>query len=171
MTKEAYDPIDGEIRLRFVQEANYEPPQGRIFIEKDSLGLIQTDDKGFAVGQGIAWTLSEDKEDRKFGLWIWGLFEEPLYPYLYFSLGVYNNVMLKGNEGTHSIFGGKGVPNQKLYFRFNHVRQDGASVLSEGKMTYKEIEMMKADPLGLGGMVAIGDEVPAGEAQLRPYVA
>jgi hypothetical protein len=30
-----------------------------------------------AVGPGAAWTLSEDKEDRKWGLWVQGLFEEP----------------------------------------------------------------------------------------------
>ena len=35
------------------------------------------------------WTLSEDKNDRKDGLWIWGLFEEPKYPFLYFNLGLF----------------------------------------------------------------------------------
>lgn len=30
-----------------------------------------------AVGPGATWTLSEDKEDRKWGLWVQGLFEEP----------------------------------------------------------------------------------------------
>lgn len=28
------------------------------------------------------WTLSEGEETRSAGLWIWGLFNEPLYPYL-----------------------------------------------------------------------------------------
>ena len=29
----------------------------------------------------------KDKNDRKDGLWIWGLFEEPKYPYLYLNIG------------------------------------------------------------------------------------
>lgn len=35
--------------------------QGRIFVERDSLALIATDEKGFAVGPAASWTLSEDK--------------------------------------------------------------------------------------------------------------
>ena len=68
------------------------------------------------------------------------------------------------------IFGGKGIPNQRLDFRFNHAREEGASVLTNGRITYKEIEMMKADALGLGGLVNIGDTIEAGDAQLRVYV-
>ena len=32
------------------------------------------------------WLLSEDPDDRKDGLWIWGLFEEPLYPFILLKL-------------------------------------------------------------------------------------
>lgn len=30
-------------------------------MEKDSLALVTTDEKGFAVGPAASWTLSEDK--------------------------------------------------------------------------------------------------------------
>jgi len=49
-----FKPLDG-----------YEPPQGTI------------------NGDGItgSYLLSEDPEDRKDGLWVWGLFKDPLYPF------------------------------------------------------------------------------------------
>lgn len=71
------------LNVRFIEYKNYEPPQGRVYIEDDFNGLVKTDERGYA---GI-WSLSEDKDDRKDGLWIWGLFEEPKYPFLYFYLG------------------------------------------------------------------------------------
>jgi hypothetical protein len=71
-------------RVRFVDYRNYEPPQGQIFVEDDYNGLVQVNEKGYCK---VLWTLSEDKENRKDGLWVWGLFEEPKYPFLYFSLG------------------------------------------------------------------------------------
>lgn len=100
-------------RVRFLSTRGYEPPQGRVFIQDDFNGVARADERGLAG----SWTLSEDKDDRKDGLWIckcfvlyWyiydphtiarflmktnchfdvlgGLFEEPKYPYLYFSLG------------------------------------------------------------------------------------
>ena len=36
--------------------------------------------------QPAQWSLSEDPEDRKDSLWIWGLFSDPLYPFLLFQL-------------------------------------------------------------------------------------
>lgn len=71
-------------RVRFIPSKNYEPPQGRVFIEDDFNGLFKADDNGYSG----RWTLSEDKNDRKDGLWVWGLFEEPKYPFLYFNLGI-----------------------------------------------------------------------------------
>jgi len=72
------------LRLRFIQNYGYEPPQGRIFIEADTSQFIAVTQDSYSG----TWTLSEDKNDRKDGLWIWGLFEEPKYPYLYFYLGI-----------------------------------------------------------------------------------
>jgi len=94
--------VQADITLRFVERQGYEPPQGYIFIERDSAGLLQVDDKGYADAK---WTLSEDKNDRKWGLWVWGLFEEPLYPYIYFSFGL-------NPKGP-----GAWIPRQRLDFR------------------------------------------------------
>ena len=83
LSKSGFKSIETIARVRFVEDRDYEPPQGRIFVEDDFNGLIRVDEKGFAG----TWTLSEDKDDRKDGLWIWGLFQEPKYPFMYFSLG------------------------------------------------------------------------------------
>lgn len=52
--------------IRFVEDKNFEPPQGRVFIEDDFNGFVAVDSKGYSG----TWTLSEDKADRKDGLWI-----------------------------------------------------------------------------------------------------
>ncbi|KAJ1439801.1 hypothetical protein B484DRAFT_443708 [Ochromonadaceae sp. CCMP2298] len=150
--------IEAVARVRFVADGQYEPPQGRLFIEDDLNGLIKCNERGYAGG----WTLSEDKNDRKDGLWIWGLFEEPKYPFLYFFLDVYDTVVLPSGE-EDKIFDGEGIPNARLKFRFNHVRdKERGSLLSDGQMTYKLTEMVKADPLGIGGTIDVGDEISAG---------
>jgi hypothetical protein len=87
LTKSGCKSIEAIARVRFIEDRNYEPPQGRLFVEDDFNGLIKVDEKGYAG----SWTLSEDKDDRKDGLWIWGLFQEPKYPFLYFSLGKLQN--------------------------------------------------------------------------------
>lgn len=90
LSKSGFKSIETIARVRFIEDRDYEPPQGRIFIEDDFNGLIRVDEKGYAG----TWTLSEDKDDRKDGLWIWGLFQEPKYPFLYFSLGKVNHIII-----------------------------------------------------------------------------
>ena len=153
--------VKADITLRFVERQGYEPPQGYIFIERDSTGLLKVDEKGYAEA---TWTLSEDKNDRKWGLWVWGLFEEPLYPYVYFTLGVAE----QGDDGQPAP--GGWIPRQRLYFRFNHARKDGAAILSSGMMSYKTVEMIQADPLGWGGMVNAGEEVDGGSVSIYPLL-
>jgi hypothetical protein len=106
LEKEGCKSAQALCNIRFVEDRNYEPPQGRVYVEDDYNGFVKVDDRGY----GGSWTLSEDKNDRKDGLWICnyipphlcmkndyitkitkltgGLFEEPKYPFLYFSLGM-----------------------------------------------------------------------------------
>ena len=62
-------------------QEGYEPPQGKLSVDsclpEGSLRLGE---------QPAQWSLSEDPEDRKDSLWIWGLFSDPLYPFLLFQL-------------------------------------------------------------------------------------
>jgi len=150
-------------RVRFLEFQNYEPPQGFVFVEDDINGLVKVNEKGFTSN----YKLSEDINDRKDGLWIWGLFEEPKYPYLYFTLNVYDTVFV--GEEEKMIYGSKGVPGSKLFVRFNHSRDKKNNViLSNGILTYKQAEMVKVDPLGIGGEINAGDEINAGLIEISP---
>jgi len=67
--------------IRFEEEQGYEPPQGFVTIESSlPEGKLQL---GRQPGR---WKLSEDPDDPKDSLWIWGLFKEPLYPFMLLSL-------------------------------------------------------------------------------------
>ena len=157
-------------RIRFIEEKGYEPPSGVIFVEDDYQGLIRVDEKGYST---FRWTLSEDKDDRKDGLWVLGLFAEPKYPYLYFSLGCFDSIVLPGGEEQSFALlpeakgegQGTGVPGSKLNLRFNHENKgkDGR-VLSGGVVTFKASEMLNL-PLT---RVDIGEEAVAGRVELSP---
>ena len=153
------------IRVRMLEARGYEPPQGRIFIEDDFNGLVKTDEKGYSG----TWTLSEDKDDRKDGLWIWGLFEEPKYPYLYFYLDVYDDIVLPSGEKQPIYDDGETIPKGRLNMRFSHVQEKGkGAILTDGQMTYQETELLKADPLGIGGRVNVGNFIDAGQIEMIP---
>ena len=167
LQKEGFRSTSASIRARFVEARGYEPPSGRVFIEDDYNGLIKVDENGYAG----SWTLSEDKEDRKDGLWIWGLFKEPKYPFLYFTLGAYNTTINARTNDEEPIFGGLGIPNEKLYIRFDHnVSPDRNHRLSNGRVEFKESEFVKADPFGVGGTVDVGDVVNGGSIQITPVL-
>lgn len=195
LTKSGSKSIEAIARVRFIEDRNYEPPQGRLFVEDDFNGLIKVDEKGYAG----SWTLSEDKDDRKDGLWIWGLFQEPKYPFLYFSLGklqnkkphgclpqrcaltfvpctctllpgIFKSILLPSGQ-EEPIFGGEGVPNDRLNIRMDHVRDEvKGAVLSGGLMEYQITEMVKADPFGVGGTINVGDKFIAGTIDIRPVL-
>lgn len=326
LTREGFDPVRGELLLRFVQTPNYEPPQvnqlhacwccvvriagvylgaptypetlslyvgssqrrestptdqrpqGRIFVERDSLALVATDEKGFGalcayINEGRDGLQSSNNQSTTnqsqplpthtqnttptpithaqpwgrarrgrcrrtrrtasggsgsrgcsrsprwvlgwviVGGWVggWGewsaeilivlpanhsfLTHTPLiythahnahthtqYPFIYFSLHTEEDARVllesetaRDEQGKRTkeltpLFDGVGVPGNRLDFRFDHKRDQGRVVLSEGKVTFKEVEMRKVDPLGIGGVVNVGDVVDAGSASLTPVL-
>lgn len=46
--KQGYKDIDATARIRFIQATNYEPPQGKVFVEDDYNALIKVDEQGYA---------------------------------------------------------------------------------------------------------------------------
>lgn len=103
------------------------------------------------------------------------------YPFLYFSLHTEADARVlleseaRDEQGRRKkelspLFGGVGIPGSRLDFRFDHKRDQGRVVLSEGRVTFKEVEMRKVDPLGIGGVVNVGDVVDAGGASLTPVL-
>jgi len=134
--------------VRFAEEEGYEPPQGKLSVDsclpEGSLRLGE---------QPAQWSLSEDPEDRKDSLWIWGLFSDPLYPFLLFQLDLAAPVDFP-EEGVC-------IPAGPLYFQVDHRRKDGAVQLGEGDVTYKVSEQLQADLVGLSDFT-YNEPVPCG---------
>ena len=70
-------------KVKFMEDEGYEPPQGRVLLDGDS--------KYLAASSQCFWKLGEDPAKEGFdkaGFWIWGLFEEPAYPFFFFELDI-----------------------------------------------------------------------------------
>jgi len=134
--------------VRFAEETGYEPPQGSLLVEscmpEGTLTLGE---------QSTRWQLSEDPEDRGDSLWIWGLFKEPLYPFILFELNLAAPLEMPV-EGVC-------LPAGQLYCQVDHRRKDGAVQLGEGTITYKVEEKIAADLVGLSEVV-YNEPVPCG---------
>lgn len=148
------------IRAQFIEEEGYEPPQGII----RQLAEIQQGEEELKQPQftvtNSRWILSEDPEDRKDSLWIWGLFKDPLYPFLLLQMEV-DEIQLPGDEKDS-------IPPLKLFAQINHKRENGEVVLTSGAdLKIKKKETVKADPFG-AATVDIFEDVSVGKLQLQP---
>ena len=129
-------------------------------MEDDYNGFIRVDEKGYSCN----WKLSEDVNDRKDGLWVWGLFEVPKYPFLYFNLPVFDSYILPSGDEEKLPFE---ISGSVLRVRFNHVEERESGVqLSDGLLNMKLQEIVRADPFGVGGTLNVGDEVRIGSISL-----
>ena len=108
----------------------YEPPQGE---------LVLVDAEGARRRAG-SWKLSEDPEDKKDGLWVWGLFEEPLYPFLLLSLD---------SEQIGLPSGGR------LQVQMGHKARPGEDqqLLGAGSVAVRQKEIYEADRMGISKAV------------------
>lgn len=89
------------LRVDLMEEVGYEPPQGYVRIDACP---------AYPEGGRTRWVLSEDPSERRDGFWIWGLFKEPLYPFMLFELELDAGCSLPdGRElpaGTYYLQGG-----------------------------------------------------------------
>lgn len=133
--------------------AGYEPPQG-------ILKQIQGDDDATPLQiTKSRWMLSEDPNDRKDGLWVWGLFSEPLYPFLLLNLET-ERIDLAGEENDSIL-------PLKLFAQINHYRDEEKGViLSQAELNIREMETMKADPIG-AATVEVFEEVAVGQLTIQ----
>ena len=165
------------VRARFVVDEGYEPPQGSIEIEDDEeLAFVQagfhrwtmaevrrhTSLKNCPTRVSIKLTDStsplraQDPNERKAGLWIWGLFEEPLYPYMLLSFDCNRIEVAEG--GYH-------IPKGKLFAEVKHARgSKSGHALSDGKLSFKVTKTYKADLVGLS-QATIGEPTICGRLQ------
>jgi len=173
------------VQAKFVEEEGYEPPQGLVrqvvafAADEDTKGRDDDDDddgddaaaeqketpsasassQQMTIGSG-RWTLSEDPEDRKDSLWIWGLFKEPLYPFLLLQFEI-EEMSLPGEEKDS-------IKPFKLYAQINHKRGDNGEVIlaSVTDLAVREKETIKADPFG-AAKLDLFENVVIGKLQLQ----
>ena len=107
------------------------------------------------------WTLSEDPDDQKDSLWIWGLFSQPLYPFLLLALTLTEPVQLPGGET---------IPAGKLFLQGEHRRDpDADTMLGAGSVVFKVSEAIKADLVGLSDFT-YNEPIPCGTFRFLPGI-
>jgi hypothetical protein len=80
---------------------------------------------------------------------------------------VYDTLVTEKGEEMPIYANKMHIPNGRLNFRFDHYQdRTSGAVLLNGCMTYKLTELVKADPLGLGGKVNVGESISAGVANI-----
>ena len=105
------------------------------------------------------WTLSEDPDDQKDSLWIWGLFSQPLYPFLLLTVILSQPVELPGGET---------IPAGKLFLQGEHRRDPEAdTLLGAGTVVFKRPEELKADLVGLSDFT-YDEPIPCGTFKFLP---
>jgi hypothetical protein len=149
------------INGHFREEEAYEPPQGT-FVPQ-TLEDSSSKRRSMRLAQS-RWKLSEDPNDRKDGLWVWGLFKEPLYPYMLFS---FETLPVLWNEATQDS-----IPALQLYVQLNHTRNRDTGAVSLSSNTLydlkiRQIETIAADPLGVS-KVDVYEELSVGTFSIQP---
>ena len=142
------------IEANFVEEPGYEPPQGSL---REILKPAQSWDDPGPRNLKIAksrWLLSEDPDDRKDGLWVWGLFREPLYPFLLLSFET-SRVPVSGDDSDF-------IKPLQLYAQLSHKRDKVVGAILGGcDLKVREISTVNADPFG-AATVDLYEEIPVG---------
>jgi hypothetical protein len=154
------------LETQFIEEEGYEPPQGCLRqvgtpneVTEEGTGSSNTSSKIELVSS--RWQLSEDPSERKDGLWVWGLFKEPLYPFLLLQMET-KEIPLPGSEGD-------AIKPLKLYAQLTHKRDrdTGCVELGGAPLNVREVETVKADPFG-AAKVDIYDEIDVGRLNVTP---
>lgn len=139
---------------QFVDDEGYEPPQGVFRLCPD------TNEETKVQIVNSRWMLSEDPDDRKDGLWIWGLFRfETCFPYLLLTLELLEDDDDDEKSNT--------VP-MRFYARVPHKREeDGTTTLETAPLELQRTEQYNADPLGFA-KVDLVDSVTVGRISFFP---
>jgi hypothetical protein len=147
------------IRGRFIEEPNYKPPQGTLQQVQEFSNDDEEVTPEFKITAGW-WILSEDPEDRKDSLWIWGLFKDPLYPFLLLQMEV-DEIKFEENDYIRPF---------KLFAQINHKRENGEVILTSGAdLKIKIKETVNADPFG-AATIDVFEDVSVGKLQLQPIL-
>eukprot|EP00559_Dactyliosolen_fragilissimus_P000440 CAMPEP_0184861228 /NCGR_PEP_ID=MMETSP0580-20130426/5968_1 /TAXON_ID=1118495 /ORGANISM="Dactyliosolen fragilissimus" /LENGTH=229 /DNA_ID=CAMNT_0027358651 /DNA_START=332 /DNA_END=1021 /DNA_ORIENTATION=- len=157
------------VDVKFRETEGYEPPQG------DLVQVIPRDEDGnerrcLRIKDGTGtWKLSEDPDERKDGLWVWGLFKEPLYPFLLLQFETEEFSLPGYDGGGDDDDGGDFIMPMALFAKIDHKRDrdTGMVELGSSSLNFREKEFIKADPFG-AAMAEYYEEVRVGQLSLRP---
>lgn len=145
--------------VNFVEDAGYEPPQGVLNQIGKALPTKENSNVSTLKIEKSRWQLSEDPDDRKDGLWIWGLFSEPLYPFLLLTIEM-SRTPLPGDDDDF-------IKPLQLFAQITHRRDDKVGViLSSAELKVREILTVKADPFG-AATVDLYEEVSVGRVNIQ----
>mmetsp|Transcript_38941 Transcript_38941/g.90824 ORF Transcript_38941/g.90824 Transcript_38941/m.90824 type:complete len:243 (+) Transcript_38941:45-773(+) len=145
--------VDVSCKVLLREDPGFEPPQGPIIIlDEDNKYIGET--KAF-------WKLDEDPSKEGFdkaGFWIWGLLEEPQYPFITFNLEIKQEIPL--SEGT--------IPCGVIFgeAKINRSKEDGCTI-SDGVLKLKENVKIEVDLLGLSEGI-LQDIYQVGSFTLNP---
>ena len=162
--------LDGTLFVvegNFIEEEGYEPPQGlfKPIIKVVSSGDGDDEEGDLTTGMSLEvvesrWKLSEDPDDPKDGLWVWGLFKEPLYPFMLFQMAT-NELSLPSDDDS--------IPPLKLYAQINHIRdkdgENGSGVeLQSANLNVRILEQVQLP----GATVDLYEEEAVGQISFQP---
>ena len=160
--------LDGKLFViegSFIEEEGYEPPQGT-FVANERRSSSDDDssesDTTILKVKSSRWKLSEDPDDPKDGLWIWGLFKEPLYPFMLLQIETEKLTLPSGiDEEADSI------PPLKLYAQINHARKEEVGVeLQSANLNVRILEKVQLP----GASVDLYEEEPVGQISFQPLL-
>jgi len=152
------------INVQFIEEMGYEPPQGEMLqttvkTTYDGAGE-KISNNSFKISKAT-WKLSEDPNDRKDGLWIWGLFAEPLYPFM----------LLQIETEAYELPNNNLIRPLKLYAQLTHTRDKEKGVtLIGGVLNIREKETYKLDPFGASSIDLFEDKA-IGQLNIQPLTS
>jgi hypothetical protein len=158
--------IDGQLFVlngNFIEEEGYEPPQG-IFksLKSNNKSEDGSDESPLTLEiSSSRWKLSEDPDDPKDGLWIWGLFKEPLYPFMLLQLET-KELELSSAEGVVK----DSIPPLKLYAQINHIRdqETGNVKLKTADVNIRLLEQVQLP----GATVDLYENEKVGQVSFQP---
>jgi len=155
--------LDGQLFVvegNFIEEEGYEPPQG---LFQPSAKQTEGEEEGDASGMSLEvtnsrWKLSEDPDDRKDGLWIWGLFKEPLYPFMLLQMETKELNLASDDDDT--------LPPLKLYAQINHIRdqETGNVELQTANLNVRILEQIQLP----GAKLDLFEEEAVGQVSFQP---
>lgn len=160
--------LDGQLFVvegRFIEEYGYEPPQG-FFKPTGVQSSSEEDEEAGTDGMSLEltnsrWKLSEDPDDPKDGLWVWGLFKEPLYPFMLLQMET-NEFTLPSTDDEDA----DSIPPLKLFARINHIRskEEGTVKLQNANLNVRVLEQVQLP----GATVDLYEEEAIGQVSFQP---